>query len=121
VKKNSEIANRLRDWGLKKFGTFRQFSNALGISYEHLYRYIKGGSNPGAKILSKLSELGCDINWLLTGRGRDSPQAEQLINELEQENRALRDELKQIVYAAQALEKVMKAAESKINYQAKKQ
>jgi hypothetical protein len=63
------VAARLREFGIRKFGTIRRFANALDLRQSNLSsNYLSGRSLPGAEILIKLDELGCDIVWLLTGR-----------------------------------------------------
>jgi len=63
-----EIGARLKEFGDGNFKNFSRFAEALGMKAQSLYVYINGKSSPGAEIISKLLDLGCDINWLLTGR-----------------------------------------------------
>lgn len=111
---------RLREFAEKHFDSMADFARALDMPPQQIYDYLSGKSKPGALILMKLSELGCDINWLLTGKGRDSTEVQKKIEELEQENSRLRDELHRVLTAAQALETVTRAAEKKIPYIIKK-
>lgn len=43
------------------------FARALRISPALLSHYLSGRSKPGNKLQQKLRDLGCDINWLMTG------------------------------------------------------
>lgn len=86
------VSKRLRDFGLIKFGSMKNFAAALGISPANLNSaYLTGRSLPGAEILSKLDELGCDITWLLTGVTSNEAKLKQRILELEAEIK-LKDE-----------------------------
>lgn len=62
------IGNRLRSFGEQKFGKLKDFAEALGMHPSALQStYLRGRSVPGAEILVKLINLGCDIPWLLLG------------------------------------------------------
>ncbi len=62
------LGERLKIFAKQKFTTLKELADALGISPQQLNQYTSGKREPGSKILSKLLELGCDINWLLTGQ-----------------------------------------------------
>ena len=65
-----EVAQNLRMFGYKKFGTMKKFAEALDMNPSTLYSgYLNGWSLPGPVLLVKLIDLGCNINWLLTSRG----------------------------------------------------
>lgn len=64
-----EIADRVRLFGETKYNKIKDFANALEMTNSNLQQYLSGRVSPGANILIKLQELGCDINWLLTGLG----------------------------------------------------
>ena len=65
------VADRLRSFGQSKFGNDygwkSRFAAELGISAQHLERYLSGSAEPGKKMYLRLITLGCDIRWLLTG------------------------------------------------------
>ena len=67
----SGTADRLRSFGQAKFGKAhgwkKRFADALGVSPQHLDRYLSGASEPGKKMFMRLIQLGCDVHWLLTG------------------------------------------------------
>lgn len=81
----SSIADRLASFGQSKFGSEHgwkaRFALALGISTQHLNRYLSGSSEPGKKMFLRLIELGCDVHWLLTG----SEHSRELLSERERE------------------------------------
>lgn len=64
---NIELGQRLKHFGDRKFKTKKEFADALGMQTPSLYKYLNGEREPGTQILIKLLDLGCDINWLLTG------------------------------------------------------
>jgi len=60
-----EVGNRLRHFIKQKFSSYELVAAKLGMKSPSLQTYLRGESLPGAEILSKLSDLGCDIEWLL--------------------------------------------------------
>lgn len=65
-----EVAQNLRLFGYKRYGTMKKFAEALDMNPSTLYSgYLNGRSLPGPVLLVKLIDLGCSINWLLTSRG----------------------------------------------------
>jgi hypothetical protein len=65
--KASEISKRLKKWGVEEFGSLVSFARALGISHQSLHDYTSARTLPGNKMQSRLRELGCDVEWLMTG------------------------------------------------------
>ncbi len=63
-----DIGQKLREFGISKYGSIKEFARALDIQPPSLQRYLKGDQLPGGTFLSKLLNLGCDINWLLSAR-----------------------------------------------------
>ncbi len=61
------ISNRLRVFAKRKYGTLKRLADAMDISPQQLQQYVGAKREPGAKMLSKLLKIGCDINWLLGG------------------------------------------------------
>ncbi len=61
------LGERIKYFAKQKFSTLKELAFALGISPQQLHQYTSGKREPGCKILSKLLEIGCDINWLLAG------------------------------------------------------
>lgn len=68
TKKN--VGRRLKEFAGARFGSFAQFARELGIHPAGLHsNYFSGKHYPGAEVLIKLHNLGCDLGWLLTGYG----------------------------------------------------
>ncbi len=65
--KAGEISKRLKKWGLEEFGSLVGFARALGISQQSLYDYTSSRTLPGNKMQSRLRQLGCNVEWLMTG------------------------------------------------------
>jgi len=68
INKKREIGLRLKEFALKKFSSLAEFSRKMGKHETYFTAYFKGDNVLGGESLSKLNELGCDINWLLTGK-----------------------------------------------------
>jgi len=81
---SSDTAERFRSFGQAKFGKThgwkRRYADALGISPQHLDRYLSGAAEPGKKMFMRLILLGCDVRWLLTG---DKDSAREGVSEEE--------------------------------------
>jgi repressor LexA len=78
VNDSEKIAERLKEFGLSKFGSLKEFAEALKISPEHLSQYVNGKSKPGNKTQQRLRGLGCDIEWLMTGKKSGAGKKEQI-------------------------------------------
>lgn len=67
-KETHEMSVRLTCWigdsGMNKAAIAR----ALGVHPSYLSQWVKGEREISAPYLRGLAMLGCDINWLLTGR-----------------------------------------------------
>jgi SOS-response transcriptional repressor LexA len=72
-KEAKTIGDRLKQFG-EKYTTLSDYAEALGMSYENLYQYLSGKAKPGFKIQERLRALGCDIEWLMTGKTNDGRQ-----------------------------------------------
>lgn len=82
-----QVAQNLRLFGYKRFGTMKKFAEALDMNPSTLYSgYLNGRSLPGPVLLVKLIDLGCNINWLLTSRENPfADEEKQRVNLLEEE------------------------------------
>ena len=58
----------MRQWGTERFGTMSAFASALGMKPPSLNDYLVGKTLPGNSLQAKLRALGCDIEWLMTGK-----------------------------------------------------
>lgn len=65
----NDIGQRIKEFAEKKYRSVAELTRVLGVDKTYFTPYIKGKSILGGEMLSKLSDLGCDINWLLTGEG----------------------------------------------------
>lgn len=66
------LGERLRLWIDVRAMTVRDFSKLSGIPYRSLHEYLSGERKPGADHLEKMSNIGIDVDWLLTGVKRSS-------------------------------------------------
>ena len=100
-----QIAYRLKVWLEGNFLSINEGIKALGKDPSSFRSsYLNAKSAPGAALLIKLSELGCDITWLLTGtNSEESKILDQAIKrdielqkekeDLTKENQNLRQQL----------------------------
>jgi transcriptional regulator with XRE-family HTH domain len=63
----STFQERFREFAISNFGSLSKLARALGITPQTMQIYLNGRSLPNASLLIKMNELGCDINWLLSG------------------------------------------------------
>ena len=67
-----EIGTRFEEWGKRQFGGERGWlkkcADSLGLDSSSLKKYLKGQVVPASRMQEKLRALGCDIEWLMTGR-----------------------------------------------------
>ncbi len=56
---------KLRKWILSNYNSLNEFAKDLETSPQHLSRLLNGKRKPGYRILKKLYNLGCSIDWLL--------------------------------------------------------
>jgi SOS-response transcriptional repressor LexA len=66
--KNS-VGSRLREFADKMFVSYSDLANRLETRPQHLNNFFSGQTMPGAELLARLSKLGLNINWLMTGMG----------------------------------------------------
>ena len=62
-----EIGRRLREFGQGRYPSMSAFAEALGVSPSQINNYLSGRRTPGNKMQSRLRDLGCNIEWLMTG------------------------------------------------------
>ena len=68
MREKSLIASRLREFAYSKTDRLTEFAKSLDMLPQTLNSYLSGKITPGSELLIRLSEMGCDIEWLLTGR-----------------------------------------------------
>ncbi|MBK7265478.1 MAG: helix-turn-helix domain-containing protein [Ignavibacteriales bacterium] len=76
MKEKIFIARRLREFAYSKTDRLKDFAGSLDMSPQTLNSYLSGKISPGSELLIKLSDLGCDIDWLLTGSGKNLKEKE---------------------------------------------
>lgn len=87
---NISIGERIKTFAKKKYGKMTRLANAMEITPQQLHQYTSGNREPGSKILIKLLNLGCDLNWLLGGV--EKPESYKLAI-LENEIKQLKEKL----------------------------
>jgi SOS-response transcriptional repressor LexA len=74
----SPVAQRLHEFGQKKYGSDhgwqRLFADAIGITPQSLNQYLKGTVSVGVRLQGKLRAIGCDVEWLMTGKKVDEQE-----------------------------------------------
>jgi transcriptional regulator with XRE-family HTH domain len=80
-----------------------EFASRMGISQPAASQLLSGHYTPGARTQEKLRRLGCDIEWLMTGKSgyKVAEESEvyylrQRVSELEKEKHDLARKLKAI-------------------------
>lgn len=66
-----EIADRLRYYAHMKFGSLKLLARQLGVTSSTLSQYATGKSIPGNTMQNRLREIGCDVEWLMTGNSEN--------------------------------------------------
>lgn len=59
-----EFGERLRKYGINKYGNLSNFAVELGISQSVLSQYLNGKMKPGFDFFEKLANDGCSIDEL---------------------------------------------------------
>lgn len=89
------IGTRLDTFLKLKFGSERgslkRAAAALDMDPSALQKYLKDQLTPGNLMHAKLRELGCDIEWLMTGTYKTQEENEQ-VAKLREENSSLKSE-----------------------------
>jgi transcriptional regulator with XRE-family HTH domain len=65
----SEIGNRLRLYRESLATTQEKFAGMIGGTKRAIQNNEAGTTAPNSRLLRRLSELGLNVNWLLTGNG----------------------------------------------------
>lgn len=66
---STDVAARLRQWLKENSISIKDFSQRMGVKEQYMNMYLKEDKPSlfGAPMLAKMSLLGVDIDWLLTG------------------------------------------------------
>ncbi len=62
------IGDRIKRFAKEKYKTVRNLEEAMGIGGSSLSNYINGRSKPGHELQEKFRKVGCDVEWLMTGK-----------------------------------------------------
>jgi transcriptional regulator with XRE-family HTH domain len=94
----STIGERFRKFGLYYYGSVKKFAEVLETDASNLQKYLNDQREPGTIVLLRVASLGCDLNWLLTGKiHRRKTQIIERINKALLKNKMSVDDLKKIV------------------------
>lgn len=91
-----EIANRLEKWILDNYKTKTEFCKKSGMSTQALNVYTKGVSGIGSKFLERLRGMGCDVEWLISGR-EESPPIKLEIKESDSKDYVMMEILNRVI------------------------
>lgn len=86
LEKKNVIGTNLRKFAIDNFGSISELANSLKIKPQSLHKYLTGERQPGAEMIVKLIGMGCDANWLLTGKKADLSKNDLLIIKTEIEH-----------------------------------
>lgn len=77
IDERAQIAGRLKEFGQrltsKKHGWQKQFAALLEVPPQQMSNLLASRVGIGLATTEKLRRLGCDIDWLLTGRTKEAP------------------------------------------------
>lgn len=77
VNEKQNIAGRLREEILRKFGSIKAFSEAIGKTQQYVNVYLSGINSPGPKVRNLLEMAGLDVAFVMTGRREEETSSEQ--------------------------------------------
>ena len=96
------LGSKIKQFGLKNFGSLQDFAKALDIVPAQLSAYIHERRGPGSPFLKKMRDLGCDLNWLfddneagMVREGKIDYKSNRIMD-LEEENKQLKKRLNNI-------------------------
>jgi len=68
VNEKTEIATRLREEALARFGSIKAFGDAVQKNQQYLNVYLAGINSPGPKVRRLLEKAGLDVAYIMSGR-----------------------------------------------------
>ena len=77
MNEKQEIADRLREEILLRYGSIKEFSKAIGKTQQFVNVYVSGINAPGPKMRRLLREVGLDVPYIMTGRRGEEPGDEK--------------------------------------------
>ncbi len=54
------LGEKIREFGIQKYGTLKEFAAALDMTPENLSQFLSGRRNPGNKLIKRLTDAGFD-------------------------------------------------------------
>lgn len=114
------IGKNLREFANDNFGSISELAKKLQIKPQSLQKYLTGDRLPGAEMIIKLIKLGCDANWLLTGKEVDKKYFEMTklkndLHKIKNENDFLTKKMKDLTIDFANLSKSILKFEKRIN------
>lgn len=68
MSEKTEIAARLREEALARFGSIKAFAEAVQKNQQYLNVYLSGINSPGPKVRRLLEKAGLDVAYIMSGR-----------------------------------------------------
>ena len=68
MNEKTEIAARLREEALARFGSIKAFAEAVQKNQQYLNVYLSGVNSPGPKVRRLLEKAGLDVAYIMSGR-----------------------------------------------------
>ena len=68
MNEKTEIAARLREEALARFGSIKAFGEAVQKNQQYLNVYLSGINSPGPKVRRLLEKAGLDVAYIMSGR-----------------------------------------------------
>jgi hypothetical protein len=68
VNEKTEIAARLREEALARYGSIKAFGDAVQKNQQYLNVYLAGINSPGPKVRRLLEKAGLDVAYIMSGR-----------------------------------------------------
>ena len=108
-KSKQEISKRLRYYAHMRYGSLKELAANLGVTSSTLSQYTPGKSIPGNTMQARLREIGCDIEWLMTGESEPDHKEEVSVS---QEFKRIRKEFSSLLREYNNFNKRLQKVES---------
>lgn len=63
------FGERLREFITKNYVSINTYSRIINVEPANISRYVNGHFAPSQRILKRINDTGCSIDWLMTGKG----------------------------------------------------
>jgi SOS-response transcriptional repressor LexA len=83
LEQKKQVGDRIREFAKSKFGTLKSLGEALGMMPQTIQQYVNGKAYPGAPVLKRLSELGADVTYILTGIRTKEIAKQEVVDEMQ--------------------------------------